>query len=273
MRAACAAAPRSGAARLATALAKFPGWAAHGTSSNDAPHTTSVVGTNATSIACRSRGEASRGTKPNVNSFQFACLLSLAVMLVFAGFLPPTSPRAHDPSDEVSRQGGRFASGGEAASFQVLGISCVAYPALAQLPTCVTCPHVRMRASMHRPIHPHVASAFVRIPQSAQQVGHRIRVHHDVVQYRLRRRVAHRIRRRQSQFEGGIATYGPPPPVSAGGGGSIIIVGIVDIDRPFPPIVASPSHPSKAEEPTVDRDRGGGRRRLASHVDRPRRRR
>ena len=92
--------PRSGAARLASALAKFPGWAAHGTSSNDPPHTTSVVGPNATSIACRSRGEASRGTKPNVNSFQFACLLSLAVMLVFAGFLPPTSPRAHDPSDE-----------------------------------------------------------------------------------------------------------------------------------------------------------------------------
>jgi hypothetical protein len=72
-----------------------------------------------------------------VNSFQFACLLSLAVMLVFAGFLPPTSPRAHDPSDEMSRQGGRIASGGEAASFQVLGINFVAYPALAQLPTCL----------------------------------------------------------------------------------------------------------------------------------------
>ena len=98
MRAACAATPRSGAARLASALAKFPGWAAHGTSSNDPPHSTSVVGPNATSIACRSRGEASRGTKPNVNSFQFACLLSLAVMLVFAGFLPPTSPRAHEPT-------------------------------------------------------------------------------------------------------------------------------------------------------------------------------
>lgn len=137
MRAACAATPRSGAARLASALAKFPGWAAHGTSSNDAPHTTSVVGTNATSIACRSRGEASRGTKPNVNSFQFACLLSLGIMLVFTGFLPPTSPRAHDTSDKLSAQGGRFASGGEAASFQVLGISCVAYPALAQLPTCL----------------------------------------------------------------------------------------------------------------------------------------
>ena len=90
MRAACAATPRSGAAQLASALAKFPGWAAHGTSSNDPPHSTSFVGPNATSIACRSRGEASRGTKPNVNSFQFACLLSLAVMLVFAGFLPPT---------------------------------------------------------------------------------------------------------------------------------------------------------------------------------------
>ena len=93
--------------------------------------------TKSTSIACRSRGEASRGTKPNVNSFQFACLLSLAIMLVFAGFLPPTSPRAHDTSDKLSAQGGRFASGGEAASFQVLGISCVAYPALAQLPTCL----------------------------------------------------------------------------------------------------------------------------------------
>ena len=137
MPAACAATPRSGAARLASALAKFPGWAAHGTSSNDPPHSTSFVGPNATSIACRWRGEASRGTKPNVNSFQFACLLSLAVMLVFAGFLPPTSPRAHDTSDEMSRQGGRFASGGEAASFQVLGISFVAYPALVQLPACL----------------------------------------------------------------------------------------------------------------------------------------
>ena len=131
--------PRSGAARLASALAKFPGWAAHGTSSNDAPHTTSVVGPNATSIACRSRGEASRGTKPNVNSFQFACLLSLAVMLVFVGFLPPTSPRAHDPSDETSAQpqGGRFASGVAPASFQVLGVNFVGYPALFQLPNCL----------------------------------------------------------------------------------------------------------------------------------------
>ena len=69
-----------------------------------------------------------------MNSFQFACLLSLAVMLVFAGFLPPTS---HDPSDEVSRQGGRIASGGEAASFQALGINFVANPALVQLPACL----------------------------------------------------------------------------------------------------------------------------------------
>jgi len=137
VRAACAATPRSGAARLASALAKFPGWAAHGTSSNHAPHSTSVVGPNATSIACRSRGEASRGTKPNVNSFQFACLLSLGIMLVFTGFLPPTSPRAHDTSDKLSAQGRRFASGGEAASVQVLGTSCVAYPALAQLPACL----------------------------------------------------------------------------------------------------------------------------------------
>ena len=41
-------------------------------------------------------------TKPNFGSFQFACMVSLAVMLVFAGFLPPASPRAHDPSDETS---------------------------------------------------------------------------------------------------------------------------------------------------------------------------
>ena len=74
-----------------------------------------------------------------MNSFQFACLLSLAVMLVFVGFLPPTSPRAHDPSDETSAQpqGGRFASGGAPASFQVLGINFVGYPALFQLPNCL----------------------------------------------------------------------------------------------------------------------------------------
>jgi hypothetical protein len=29
-------------------------------------------------------------------------MVSLAVMFVFAGFLPPASPRAHDPSDETS---------------------------------------------------------------------------------------------------------------------------------------------------------------------------
>ena len=58
-------------------------------------------------------------------------------MLVFAGFLPPTSPRAHDTSDKLSAQGGRIASGGEAASFQVLGINFVAYPALVLLPTCL----------------------------------------------------------------------------------------------------------------------------------------
>ena len=95
MPAACAATPRSGAARLASALAKFPGWAAHGTSSNHAPHTTSVVEPNATSIACRSRGEASRGTKPNVNSFQFACLLSLGISSSSPDFC---HPRAHEPT-------------------------------------------------------------------------------------------------------------------------------------------------------------------------------
>ena len=61
-------------------------------------------------------------------------MVSLAVMLVFAGFLPPASPRAHDPSDETSAQVGRFASGGEAALFQVLGLASVGCPALVHLP-------------------------------------------------------------------------------------------------------------------------------------------
>ena len=67
-------------------------------------------------------------------------MVSLAVMLVFAGFLPPASPRAHDPSDETSAQVGRFASGGEAALFQVLGLAsvgCPAVPALVHLPACL----------------------------------------------------------------------------------------------------------------------------------------
>jgi hypothetical protein len=64
-------------------------------------------------------------------------MVSLAVMLVFAGFLPPASPRAHDPSDEKSAQVGRFASGGEAASFQVLGLTSVGCPALVHLPACL----------------------------------------------------------------------------------------------------------------------------------------
>ena len=131
--AACAGTPKRVAVRLASALAKFSGWAAHGTSSNDPLHTTSVLGPTATSIACRSRGEASRATKPNFGSFQFACMVSLAVMLVFAGFLPPASPQAHDPSDEKLAQVGRFASGGEAASFQVLGLASVGCPALVHL--------------------------------------------------------------------------------------------------------------------------------------------
>jgi hypothetical protein len=63
-----------------------------------------------------------------VNSFQFACLLSLGIMLVFTGFLPPTSPRAHDTSDKLSAQGGRFASGGEAASFQLAEDVSIASP-------------------------------------------------------------------------------------------------------------------------------------------------
>ena len=90
--------PKRVAVRLASALAKFYGWAAHGTSSNDPLHTTSVL----RPTACRSRGEAGRVTKPNFGSFQFACMVFLAVMFVFAEFLPPASPRAHDPSDETS---------------------------------------------------------------------------------------------------------------------------------------------------------------------------
>ena len=155
--------PSSGAARLASALAKFPGSVAHGTSSNDPPHTTSVVGPNATSIACRSRGEDGRVTKPNFGSFQFACMVSLAVMLVFAGFLPPASPRAHDPSDETSAQVGRFASGGEAALFQVLGLASVGCPALVHLPA----PRLpRASRKCHRLLRFHA-----RVPRRGTELG------------------------------------------------------------------------------------------------------